>query len=334
MIILIITALELFLLLQRIPVCSDTGGYLTHPGVASLFISPDSFLYYALYLIGNNELWFKLLQVISIVGFNIAITLFTRHQLTSALLALAPFLSSIVALHLWACAIRNGISFTFLILSLALLENTRLNAVPRLASWPKFFKLPGHMTIPFLITSMISIAMHWSSAFVLLSVLVLTSGSFNLFVKGIFKLKVRHKFFVLLLISILAYALFVFLYLPKISLYGAANTFTDYGQKYPFIVVSIFLLSVFIFNPWRVRRQFIRSPRGVYILAFASILLAPLAIGFNSNIIRLLAPMQSISIIYIILDSLNVSRLAIFYCLVSLPFSIYAVTTYIGAYVQ
>jgi hypothetical protein len=99
-------------------------------------------------------------------------------------------------------------------------------------------------------------------------------------------------------------------------------------------VVSIFLLSVFIFNPWRVRRQFIRSPRGVYILAFASILLAPLAIGFNSNIIRLLAPMQSISIIYIILDSLNVSRLAIFYCLVSLPFSIYAVTTYIGAYVQ
>ncbi len=332
MIILFVVALECLLLLRKIPVCSDTANYLSHPGADSFTLSTDSLLYYGLHLLGDNHLWFQLIQLASIVIFNIAICLFGRDRLTTCFLALSPFLASIIGMHLWACAIRNGLSFSFLILSLAILELGKARSVLKPAIRPQYLSIPVFHQIFFSASATLSIALHWSTAFVLLAVLVLSSSAFATFIYKIGKWKITHKFCILAASVISLAMLFATSFAPKLEFYILDSDAIEYGRKFPFLVMVIFSIAVMLFRPWLCRRQLLKSLRGIYILSFASLLSILPLLGFNSTIIRLLIPLQGISVLYMILDSVYLSRAAILFALISLPFAAYSINAYLGAY--
>jgi hypothetical protein len=332
LIILLVVALEYLLLLSGIPECSDTANYMAYPGLGDSIFSEDALLYYWLYLLGDNYLWFQLIQLSSIVVFNFAIIMFCRDRLTTCFLALIPFLASIVGMHLWACAIRNGISFSFLILSLAILERGKAKSTPKPSIRRKYLSIPAVHQIFFSAAAILSIMLHWSAAFILLAVLFLSSSSFETFMYNIGKLRISYKFFFVAVSVFSLPLLLAFIFARKLQSYDIVNEVVEYGQNFPYVVIAIFFISVFLFLPWLRSRQLLRSYRSLYLLAFTSLLSMLPLLGFSGNIIRLLIPLQAISVLYMLLDSIFLSRSAIFFCLISPPFAAYSLSTYIGAY--
>ena len=100
---LIAILLNLFLVLNNIPLCSDTGHYLSHPGFEFSINSADSFLYSYLFLIKNNIVWFKSLQIISVLFFNFSLYLLPINSQRLVIGSLIPWLFSILGLHFWSC---------------------------------------------------------------------------------------------------------------------------------------------------------------------------------------------------------------------------------------
>jgi hypothetical protein len=328
----IVVTIECLLFLRGIPECSDTANYLNNPGSDSLTLLADSLLYYWLHLLGDNKLWFQLVELASIVAFNIAVILFSRDRLTSLFLALLPFLGSIIGMHLWACAIRNGISFSFLILSLAILESGKVRSTPNQTIRHKSLSFPAFHQIYSSVAAILSIMFHWSSAFVLLAVLFLSSSGFKANMHNIGKLRIGYKFCLVAISVMLLGLAFAFVFSTKIQSYALIGDPIEYGRRLPFIVLAIFFISVCLFRPWLRTRQLLRSYRSIYILAFTSLMSILSLLGFNSNLIRLLAPLQAISVLYMLLDSVYLSRSALLFGLLSLPFGAYSLITYIGAY--
>jgi hypothetical protein len=334
MMILCLSILEIVLLLRDIPECSDTANYLGHAGADTMSIAPDAFLYYLLHILDSNHLWFQLIQIISILVFNFSVLVLRIGLASSALLVASPFFFSIVGLHFWSCSIRSGISFSFIILALSLLETTSLPIARRCSN--KFLskrKMP--MRLSFITVGILSILLHWSSAFILLAAVAFSSDKFNSAITLLSSYRVRTRS---LLIATAIFAFVVTLYIlfsSKINSYSLiSESSIGYGTKFPWLVLVMLLISFLIFRPCRQSNPLLRSPRGIYILTFAAILSFASLASINSNSIRIIALLQLISVFYLVIDSRYLSRTLIFAGLISPPFAWYSITTYFDYYLS
>jgi len=331
--ILFIAVLEIVLLTSDIPVCSDTANYLSHPGLDTLSLTTDSFLYYLLHVLGDNSLWFQLIQITSIVVFNLSVFALRLGSASSSVLAVSPFLLSIVGLHYWSCAIRAGLSFSFMMLAISLLEilsASHHGPVSTLAL--KGRNLP--FFIAFIFTAVVSILIHWSAIFILLVLIPLSSRSFDESILLFFSLKIKafSLFFLTFLFLLGVFSLHIFS--AKINSYSwlASSAAVSYGTKFPLLVFWIFLVAILLFRPWVRRNSRLKSLRGIYILAFSAILSFAVLVGFASEAIRLLVSLQFVSAFYILLDSNSPSRSMLFCGLAGPPFIWYSLTSYSSYY--
>lgn len=324
--------LEFALLSQGVPVCSDTANYLSHPGSASLSFAPDALLYYLLYLVGDNQLWFQLIQALSIFVFTAAVAALSLKPTLASLLSVSPFIFSIVGFHLWGCAIRAGISFSFIILTLSLIELS----VSSSRSCTSFKCSPYSKKILLLaqiISAFTSVLLHWSSAFILFASVFLSSMQFEQAIALLRarKVKIRYLLFVIIAFILLFFIFYIFS--GRIESYSAYSSGADYGTKLPLIVLAMLCLAVPFFNPLSAAKAGLSRPRGIYILLFAGALSLLSLTGSNENIARLLAPLQLISIFYIVIDTRHVMTTLVFLAVISPPFIFYSINSYISSFI-
>jgi hypothetical protein len=325
--------LEFAVLSQGVPVCSDTANYLSHSGSESLSFAPDALLYYLLYLVGDNQLWFQLIQALSVFVFAAAVAALGMKPTLASLLSISPFIFSIVGFHLWACAIRAGISFSFIILTLSLIELSSSSSRSGTSSKVSPYSQKILLLVQ-IISAFISVLLHWSSAFILIASVFLASSQFEQAIALLMarKVKIRHLLFVLVAFILLFLMFFVFS--SRLDLYIPYSSGADYGTKLPFIVLAILCLAVPFFNPFSTAQAGLSRPRGIYILFFAGALSLLSMTGFNENIVRLLAPLQLISIFYIIIDTRHIMTTLVFLAVIAPPFIFYSINTYISSFIS
>ena len=312
---LIATLINLSLVLNKIPLCSDTGNYLTHPGYAFSLGSPDSLLYSFLFLIKNNIVWFKTLQIISVVFFTFALYLLPINTQRLFIGSLIPWLFSIIGLHFWSCGIRNAIGFSSLLLAFSL-KNTDKYANQK--------KIKFAAIILFFV---FAILCHWS--LFLLSPFIFFPQIISTFLKFttntiLINFKLKRKLFFLISITTITTILFVFVGdFSKILSYGIFTRREAYGTVFPYIM--ILNLSLFYITS---KKCLASTPKiqSLFILIFVSSVLPIL--GVNPLIIRFQLQFWVVFLISLLIYQKNIKQLVLYFFMSSPPFIFYLIENY------
>ena len=312
---LILILINLSLVLNKIPLCSDTGNYLTHPGYGFSLGSPDSLLYSFLFLIKNNIVWFKTLQVISVVFFNFALYLLPINSQRLFIGSLIPWIFSIIGLHFWSCGIRNAIGFSSFVLSYSL-KNTD--------------KYTNHSKFKFaaiLISLIFAILCHWTlfllTPFVFFPKII---SSFIKFTRNtiLINYKIKIELLIIILITILATLLFIFIGdFSKILSYGIFTRREAYGTVFPYVM--ILNLSLFYITSKNCLARYSEIQTYFILIFICSVL--PI-VGVNPLIIRFQLQFWVIFLISLLIYQKNINQLVLYLSISSPPFIFYLIENY------
>ena len=310
---LVASLINIFLITHTIPNCSDTNSYLNHPGYNFNIMSADSFLYFLLYIIKDNILWFKSIQIFSVVLFEISLLILPINNQKLILGSTIPWFFSILGIHFWSCGIRNSISFSCLFLVFALLNTTYLKN-------QRFFK--NILTLIFIILSILT---HWSTTLIL--PVVLFPEFFKQFLNALKKLissqRINKKFLFVFCISLIFYCLYIFSGYGKVILYGIFARREAYGTIFPYIMIANLTL-FYLF-----RKSFLSDSKYITSFSFFILILSSGALlGVNPLVIRFQLQLWILFLVSLLIFSRNIKNLYIYYLLSSPAFLYYFVQNY------
>ena len=327
----ILTLFEVFILSGVIPECSDTTNYLSHPGVENIFSSIDGFLYFLLYIIGDNIIWFKTLQISSFIIYNIAICFSLLEFNRKILLFLAPFTLSIVGLHLWSCGIRAGLSTSIVILFISLGERNNFDFSAFNPFSPQSHSKLALLLVKFLkvLSFLLAILTHWSSVFVIAVIFVCNNFMYSL--KEIRLLIMgRVKIVVFALTILLSAFLFLFLIFATAK-YTILSSNDNYGAQIPYVIFYTGFVSLYFLSS--IRSPSLKFRNFALVLALMSLAFLMLT-GLNNNIIRVIVPLSLVSSYYMIRDLPTLRSVINFSLICSPPYLFYSIKTYFLQYSQ
>jgi len=325
LLIILFTIIESILLLADIPICSDTDNYLSHPGVDTLLDINSSLPYYILHVIGDNKLWFKLIQFSSVIIFNSSILFLPLNGARLLLYLIAPFSFSIIGLHYWACSIRSGLSISFLVLYFVFVKSYIAPNNPYL----KNQKLSSRIISYFF--AFLTISSHWSSTFFLGIMFLARRVSFFTMITNFihnFKFKKNHVF---ILVAFIVFVLMALFYSKtRLAAYSLQLNSPGYGNNFPFISIYSAITYFFIFNSECLSRN-IRFTTNLFailsVISFATIfsLITPLSI-------RIASPLQFFTVLSMIVCIPSFNKLSLYLLFISPPFIYYSLTSYFLSY--
>ncbi len=233
---LIISTLYIVLVTYRLPYCSDTNNYLTHPGFEKLnLLSADNLLYHLLYLIGDNILWFKYLQTVSVIFFLSGLFIIPINSGRFLLASLIPWFYSIIGLHYWSCGIRNSVSFSLLFFLFCFINS-------KIFIDRKYLRF-----IVKTIFAILSLITHWTSIFILPFVLkkTLLNNILEIF-NSIFLFKIPKKNIYKNILFILGFLLIVVFGANKLEIYSFFASRQAYGTKFPIVMIVNLIIYYFL----------------------------------------------------------------------------------------
>lgn len=307
-------AINLLLVLNRIPICSDTNSYLTHPGYEFEFGSADAFLYGLLFIIKNNIIWYKSIQICSVIFFQLTLYFLPISSRRLILGSTIPWLFSILGIHFWSCGIRNAVSFSFLLLAFSLRFTSKFNT-------QKYLKY-----LLILIFIFLSFLTHWSTA--IIAPFIIFPGIINLTInstkKLLLNLRLNKKFFIISIILILLAIFFVFVSdYGKILSYGLLAKRKAYGTLFPYVM----LLNLSIF--YITSKNLLLNSKIVFSF-FISILICSIIpiLGFNPLIIRYTLQLWVLFLLSLLIYTNNFKSVILYYFLSSPAFIIYLLQNY------
>ena len=314
---------------NRIVLCSD------HTAYASIFLSLKLFEDRPIFALDSiNALLYSIFPNIEIKEISIFFTFFSAlvyliaiflvikklNKVQVLLLIISPLIFTIVFWHYWTCVYRQGLSTSFLALFLTALLTIKERNI--------FVNL-----ILLSISTFGSLISHWS-AIIYLPIILLTNSKIIAFIKKTFIqiISFRINKNVLTILSILTISLVIIssyistnslgLILKKSSFYSDLSTVLGnaiYGTKYP--------ISVFIsFSPYFIARSLSYKNRKSgnenffidFITFIVSIMFSAFSVG---SYMRFLVPLQLFSVINLIVNLRNFSRLVYLSALITLSIS-------------
>jgi len=282
-----LSLLELFLISVVIPECSDLKNYLAFNNSSLENVRSDILSISLLVLIGNNRAWIATMSFLSILIYNVACFISNTSNTRRVILCSLPFTASIVGVHYWGCAIRNGLAISLLILSLEVCGLNYNNVLVELKHEQYIAK--GVQKFRFIFVNLLAILSHWSSLFVVIILLLALFGDgFKFYVRRMLlgfmgRLATISLGLIAIIVSIVGFYL-----TPKISavLNELYLTGVDYGRYLPFVTVC--LCALLLLLDYNVIFQNSLSRVLVPVLLVLSII--PTLLSVNSTIIRLNAP--------------------------------------------
>ena len=274
-------------------------------------------LIYIIYLFNKNiaiDSYFLLLTLLPVFVYLVAIFILKNNlKMTNVFLLIsAPFIFSITFGHFWTCGYRQGLSTSFLILFYAILNTLEKR------NWIQ-------NSIILFITFLLGLLSHWSF---LLIIPLFLFGRFIKILRYLSNLFKKRKFNLVFLLIILTTGILVIssftlfrgslsdnlqYLLEKSENYGLENTIgaKGYGTRFgivllvaysPYILIrSLFILKTTKLNLY-LKDQFIITLFFYIICIFGSVT------GVGS-FIRILVPLQLISVINIIINMRNYPKL-------------------------
>ena len=322
--IVVFTLVESFLLLIAIPQCSDTANYLSHPGFSS-FSTDTSLAYTLLHYVGDNKLWFKIVQFMSFSVFNISSVFLPLSVGRLVLYLISPFFLSIIGLHYWACSIRSGLSISFLMLYFAFSKPYIPSNDIRLRSHVMASKIINCLLI------LLSVFTHWASIVFFILIYFLKRVPLASFVSNLVSNSKFKGSYLYVFATIIVFAVLGFIYSKtRLAAYTLGLNSPGYGNSFPYIALfsAITYFILFFKGLSSPNTKFITNLNIVLVILSTSSL-----IGLVSPlIIRITSPLQFIIVVSMIVTIPSFSRLSFFLILISPPFIYYAFTSYLTSY--
>jgi len=326
----LLTLVELFALvfLVSVPICSDTAGYLSHPGFAIRQNLVDAVPYGTLYLFREsgytNYDWFKFIQFISIVIFNLSIFMLPCVTKVKSFFYLSPFIFSIVGLHYWSCGIRNGLAISFVALFFSLMLSLRSSKT----------KINVYQSIGLIFIAALAQLSHWSAFVNILfcSFLILIDVKYSATIKYLLAFKLNRKAALICSIGLLVLVGFASLYIQRISFYSLFDSNNQQYNRYlPFVTLAS-LLTLFSLSASR-KLGNIRLD-DIACICLATIPIVLLSFIFQGIFMaRILTPLL-LFIVLILANKLKTISGALTLCLfLSPPYIYYTLITYAKAYI-
>jgi len=307
--------------------CSDTAGYLSHPGFAISQTLIDAVPYGTLYLFREsgytNYDWFKFIQFISIVIFNISIFLLPCVTKVKSFFYLSPFIFSIIGLHYWSCGIRNGLSISFVALFYSLILSLRSTNT----------KINTFLSIELIFIAALAQLSHWSAFINILfcSFLILLDFKFSIIIKYLLAFKLNRKAALLCSIGLLVLAGFASLYIQRINLYSLYDSNNvEYNRYLPFVTLA----SLLTLSALSATRKFgnIRLD-DIACISLAAIAIALLSFTFQGVFMaRILAPLLLFIVLILANKLKTISSALTLFLFLSPPYIYYALITYAHSY--
>lgn len=310
------------------PICSDTAGYLSHSGFTAPQNLVDIIPYGTLYLFREsgytNYDWFKFIQFVSIVIFNISIFILPCVTKVKSFFYLSPFIFSIVGLHYWSCGIRNGLAISFTAFLFSLILSLRSSKT----------KITTYQCIWLILIAVLAQLSHWS-AFINISFclfLILSNLKYSATIKYLFAFKLNRKATLLCSICLLVLVGFASLYIQRINLYSLfVSNNVEYNRYLPFVTLAS-LLTLSALSATR-KLDNIRLD-DIALISLATIAIALLSFTFQGIFMaRILSPLL-LFIVLILADKLKtISSVLTLFLFLSPPYIYYSLITYARAYI-
>jgi len=312
----------LFDIFPYIRECSDTGGYLAHPGSE---MSPSALLSGAPYifigLFNSNYLWILFIQSLSTSLYLLVVLMRYRDRSLFQLIGLLalPWMFSLLSHHYWLCGIRNGLSMSFLLAYVEYFYDKKITRIrDRILSILLVFA---------------SIIAHWSSAFIF----VLLMLPEYLYGKE-FRKSYLNKFLMPLLVPLGLY--FIVSFIDIFSKYQSLYEFdvgNEYGRIFPVISLLWSVYTLFFCRPAHItiinRYTYLTT-----MLLFLILLSGLPLVGFSKLFMRTVVSLQIVVSYMYISDWLrfNIRNLASLFIL-ALPILLFTIpkilsSRYIYAY--
>ena len=326
----ILTLVELCLLvfLVSVPICSDTAGYLSHPGytISQNFI--DILPYGSLYLFResgyNNIDWFKSIQFISIFLFNISVLILPCATRVKSFIYLSPFIFSIVGLHYWSCAIRNGLAISFVALFVSFILSLRASKV----------KINTYQIIGLFFIAALAQLSHWSAFQNIIFCLLLISIDlkFGSTIKYLLALKPKKKVVLLYSIFLVALVGFISFYFPRIIIYSLFESDNGtYNRYLPFVTLASFLTLTFLSG---IRKLSNIQLNDIAFISLAAIAMTSSSFFFQGSIIaRILTPLLLFTVLILSSKLKTISDFLTLFLFLSPPYIYYTVISYASLYI-
>jgi len=319
--------LSLLVFLVSVPICSDTAGYLSHSGFAISQTLVDAVPYGTLYLFREggytNYDWFKFIQFISIVIFNISIFILPCVTKVKSFFYLSPFIFSIVGLHYWSCGIRNGLAISFVALLYSLMLSLRSTNT----------KINTYLSIGLIFIAALAQLSHWSAFIniIFCSFLMLADFKFSTIIKYLLAFKFNRKAALLCSIGMLVLAGFASLYIQRVNLYLLfESNNVEYNRYLPYVTLaSLLALSALSAT---------RKLGNIRLDDFACIFLATIGIALLSFIFqgifmaRILSPLLLFIILILANKLKTISSALTLFLFLSPPYIYYTLITYSKSY--
>lgn len=320
--------LSLLVFLVSVPICSDTAGYLSHPGFAISQNLVDVVPYGTLYLFResgyNNIDWFKSIQFVSIFIFNIGVFILPCATRVKSFIYLSPFIFSIVGLHYWSCGIRNGLAISFVALFVSFILSLRASKV----------KINTYQIIGLFFIAALAQLSHWSAFQNIIFCLLLISIDlkFSSMTKYLLALKFMKKVILLYPILLVALVGFISFYFQRLIIYSLfEGGIATYNRYLPFVTLASFLTLTFLSG---IRKLSNIQLNDIAFISLATIAMSSSSLFFHGSIIaRILTPLLLFTVLILSSKLKTISSFLTLFLFLSPPYIYYTVKTYASAYI-